>query len=203
MSRGGLVEIPPKVEYSYTGKMKLIAVSKPRCFEGNDRFTRWNSDVVQGVFPPPANAESWEIFGKRLINRYVRLNRRLWRKLPASISNLGPIHSYGELLHKLARRYGGRAQDLGTFFLRNRPQLELIRRLIDQYAKTDTLKVSVLGCSTGAEAYSIAWRIRSARPDLKLILHAVDISNRAVEFGNAAGTHLLVRNRQVLIFSNE
>jgi hypothetical protein len=28
----------------------------------------------------------------------------------------------------------------------------------------------------GAEAYSVAWRIRSAHPDLKLILHAVDIS---------------------------
>jgi SAM-dependent methyltransferase len=39
-----------------------------------------------------------------------------------------------------------------------------------------------LGCSTGAAAYSVAWRIRSARPDLKLILHAVDISRQAVEF---------------------
>jgi len=28
----------------------------------------------------------------------------------------------------------------------------------------------------------VAWRIRSARPDLKLILHAVDISRQAVEF---------------------
>ena len=39
----------------------------------------------------------------------------------------------------------------------------------------------MLGCSTGAEAYSVAWRIRSARPDLKVILQAVDISTRAVE----------------------
>jgi SAM-dependent methyltransferase len=45
------------------------------------------------------------------------------------------------------------------------------------------LRVAVLGCSIGAEAYSVAWRIRSARPDLKLILHAVDISRRAVEVG--------------------
>jgi SAM-dependent methyltransferase len=193
VSRGALVEIPRKVEYSYSGKMKLIAVSKPRSFEGNDRFTRWNPDVVQGVFPPPANAESWEIFGKRLINRYVRVNRRLWRRLPASISNLGPVHSYGEFLYELARRYGGRAQDLGTFFLRNRPQLELIRRLIDQYAKTDTLKVAVLGCSTGAEAYSIAWRIRSARPDLKLSLHAVDISKWAMGFGECGRYSLVGR----------
>ena len=182
VSRGALVEIPPKVEYSYSGKMKLIAVSKPRGFEGNDRFTRWNPDVVQGAFPPPENAESWKILGRRLISRYVRLNRRLWRRLPASLSNLAPVHSYGDLLHEWARRYGGRAQDHGTFFLRNRPQLELIRRLVDQRAKTDTLRLAVLGCSTGAEAYSIARRIRSARPDLKLILRAVDISKHAVEF---------------------
>ena len=191
VSRGMLVEIPPKVEYSYSGKMKLIAISKPRPFEGNDRHTKWNPDVVQDVFPPPANAGSWKIVGKRLINRYVRLNGRLWRKLPASLSALGFVHLYSDLLHELARRHGGRAQDLGTFFLRNRPQLELIRRLIDRYAKTDTLKVAVLGCSTGEEAYSIAWRIRSARPDLKLILHAVDISKRAVEFGEC-GRYSLV-----------
>src|SRR5262249_17739456 len=70
-----------------------------------------------------------------------------------------------------------------TVFLRNRPQLELIRRVIEQHAKTDTLRVAVLGCSIGVEAYSVAWRIRSARPDLKLILQALDISKPAAELG--------------------
>jgi SAM-dependent methyltransferase len=49
----------------------------------------------------------------------------------------------------------------------------------------------VLGCSTGVEAYSIAWTIRSARPDLRLILRAADISKRAVEFGQC-GKYSLV-----------
>lgn len=40
-----LVEIPPKVEYSYSGKMTLIAFARPRWFRGNDRHTRWNPDV--------------------------------------------------------------------------------------------------------------------------------------------------------------
>jgi chemotaxis methyl-accepting protein methylase len=57
----------------------------------------------------------------------------------------------------------------------------LIRRLVERSAGADTLRVAVLGCSTGAEAYSVAWRIRSARPDLKLTLQAVDISQQAVE----------------------
>lgn len=46
VSPGRLVECPPKVEYSYSGKMKLLALSKPRWFSGNDTFTRWNPDVV-------------------------------------------------------------------------------------------------------------------------------------------------------------
>src|SRR5262249_14489926 len=88
---------------------------------------------------------------------------------------------YGKFLHALARMHGTRAQAFATFFLRNRPQLELIRRLIKQRPLSDTLRVAVLGCSTGVEAYSVAWIVRSARPDLKLMLQAMDISKRAVE----------------------
>ena len=47
VSAGMLVEVPPKVEYSYSGKMKLIGISKPRWFSGNDRHTKWNPEVVQ------------------------------------------------------------------------------------------------------------------------------------------------------------
>ena len=193
--RGGtLVEVPPKVEYSYSGNMKLIGISKPRWFNGNDRHTKWNPDVVHGDLPLTANAEPWKIFAKRLINFYLRLNGRLWRRLPDSFSSLWPVRSYGNLLHSWARRYGFRAQALSTFFLRNRPQLELIKRLIDRRAEADLLRVAVLGCSTGVEAYSIALRIRSARPDLKLDLHAVDISKRAVEFGKC-GRYSLVASQ--------
>jgi len=74
-----------------------------------------------------------------------------------------------------------RGQLFHTFFLRNRPALELIRRLLERSPKAATLRVAVLGCSAGAEAYSVAWTIRSARPDLTLIFHAVDISQHAVE----------------------
>jgi mannose-6-phosphate isomerase-like protein (cupin superfamily)/SAM-dependent methyltransferase len=190
VSPGMLVEVPPKVEYCYSGKMKLIALSRPRWFSGNDTHTKWNPDVVCGDFPLAPGGGSWltrlarlRIFGKSPINAYLRLNRGLWSNLPASFIALGPIRSYGNFLHALARIQGVRAQAFATFFLRNRPQLELIRRLAERSTKSDTLRVAVLGCSTGAEAYSVAWRIRSARPDLQLILHAVDISRQAVEVG--------------------
>jgi SAM-dependent methyltransferase len=105
----------------------------------------------------------------------------LWNNLPSSFTAVSPIRSYGKFLHTLARIQGVRAQAFSTCFLRNRPELELIRRLLQGVTKGDALRVTVLGCSTGAEAYSVAWRIRSARPDLKLILHAVDISKQAVD----------------------
>jgi SAM-dependent methyltransferase len=188
---GMLVEVPPKVEYCYSGKMKLIAISKPRWFYGNDIFTKWNPDVVAwGDFNRAADGGSWltrllrlRIFGKSPIGAYLRLNQRLWNKLPLSFTNLNPICRYGHVLHKLAQIQGVRAQAFSTYFLRNRPQLELIRRLLERSAKAGTLRVAVLGCSTGAEVYSVAWRIRSARPDLKLSLHAMDISEQAVEVG--------------------
>ena len=39
---GVLVEVPPKVEYSYSGQMTLLGISIPRWFAGNDTFTKWN-----------------------------------------------------------------------------------------------------------------------------------------------------------------
>jgi chemotaxis methyl-accepting protein methylase len=63
------------------------------------------------------------------------------------------------------------------------PKLELMRRLVDRKETGDKLSVVVLGCSTGAEPYSVAWRIRSSRPGLRLSLNALDISPQAVEFG--------------------
>ena len=124
---------------------------------------------------------NFRIFGKSPIRTYLRVNQRLWRNLPQSIIALSPIRSYGHFLHKLVQTQSVRGQLCHTFFLRNRAALELIRRLLERRGTADTLRVAVLGCSTGAEAYSVAWRIRSARPDLNLILHGMDISPQAVD----------------------
>src|SRR5215469_13690026 len=66
---GRVVEVPPGVEYSYSGAMKILLVSHPRWFEGNERMTRNNPDVVaeEGVAV---------VIGKRL-RRYLRRVRKL------------------------------------------------------------------------------------------------------------------------------
>jgi len=194
-----LVEVPPKVEYSYSGQMKMIALSRPRWFNGNDRHTRWNPDVIAGDVPALAvgglslaRLARLRIFGKSPINAYLRLNRVLWNNLPAAVVAAPPMRSYGNFLQTVARMQGDRGQAFDTFFLRNRPQLELIRRLAARRGNGDPLRVAVLGCSTGAEVYSVAWTIRSALPDVRLILHAVDISKEAIEIGRRGSYPLAI-----------
>jgi len=69
----------------------------------------------------------------------------------------------------------------GTLFLRNRPALELLRRLADRKEHGGTLRVAVLGCSIGAEVYSILWTLRPAYPDLKVVVKAVDVTPRVLD----------------------
>jgi chemotaxis methyl-accepting protein methylase len=121
------------------------------------------------------------IFGKSPTDAFLRLNRRLLNKLPASLIARGPVRAYGNFLHALVRFQSVRGQLLHTFFMRNRPALELLRRLAEKWDKSKILRVAVIGCSAGAEAYSVAWSIRSARPDLRLSLQGVDISRQAIE----------------------
>lgn len=66
--------------------------------------------------------------------------------------------------------------------MRNRPEMELIYRLVDQKAPGAKVAIAVLACSKGAEVYSILWSIRRSRPDLKVTLQAVDISQEIIDF---------------------
>ena len=121
------------------------------------------------------------MFGKSPVGASLRLNEWIWNRLPRSVTSLGPVRSVGHLLHSVARLQH-RRMFLGTFFLRNRPELELMRRLASR-ASDGPAKIAVLGSSNGAEVYSIAWALRSARPDTRFDLRAVDISAEAVEAG--------------------
>ena len=123
-----------------------------------------------------------QVFGKSPANFYLRLNERIWNRLPKRVRDLHLIRSYGGLLHTLVSLRATRRQYAGTFFLRNRPSLELMRRLSMQKVHGATLRIAVLGCSIGAEVYSILWIIRSARPDLNVVLQAVDISKEILNF---------------------
>ena len=119
---------------------------------------------------------------RRCLRLYLRQGGRIWHRLPASLRNLSVGKAYGRHLHSLVCRYSKRSQNHSTFFMRNRPEMELMCRLVGQKAQGASVAMSVLACSKGAEVYSILWSIRRSRPDLKITLQAVDISQEIVDF---------------------
>ena len=146
------------------------------------------------------------ILGKSPVGAWLRLTDWIWRRLPRQIAALRPVDSYGRFLHSLAL-HADREMYLGTFFFRNRPELELIRRLSDPIARRRPVKIAVLGCSNGAEVYSIRWTLRSMKPGTQLVMHAVDISTAALECARegvyALGVSGLVREPICALMTEE
>lgn len=142
----------------------------------------FNSTGTQSVHPLVERMLRLQVFGRSPVGFYLRLNRWLWRLLPARARNCSAIRAYGAGLHALVCLRSKREQYFGTYFMRNRPALELMARLAQSKAPGSALSVAVLASSIGAEVYSILWTIRSKGPDLKIILTAMDISKEILEF---------------------
>ena len=131
---------------------------------------------------------------KYLGRPYLRGNIWIWNHLPAFLtsSHLGSL--YGAHLHRLIQLRSARRQYTGTFFFRNRPEIELLIRLLDRIGSA-AVDLTILGCSKGAEVYSFSYSIRTARPKLGVRIRAVDIDADVVELaeggvyylGNRAG----------------
>jgi chemotaxis methyl-accepting protein methylase len=106
----------------------------------------------------------------------LRIHRAIWNRLPDGLRNSRPGRWFGSTLHARVRKSADRHQYFGTSFLRNRAQLEQIRRLAAARPQGASFDLAVLGCSIGAEVYSVLWTIRTARPDLDVRTVALDIS---------------------------
>jgi len=118
----------------------------------------------------------------RCVEFYLSQSARVWNRLPGSLRHRSSGCAFGRHLNRLVRAHAERRQSFGTFFLRNRAELELLRRFVSQKPYASRLDMSVLACSKGAEVYSMVWAIRSVRPDLQLNLHAMDISREILDF---------------------
>ena len=119
---------------------------------------------------------------KYLGRPYLRVNMSIWNHLPASLASSRFGWIYGAHLNKLIRMRSERQHFMGTFFFRNRPELELLIRLLDLTRRASDVNLTILGCSKGAEVYSFAHAIRSARPELNIRINALDIDPEVVEF---------------------
>jgi chemotaxis methyl-accepting protein methylase len=122
---------------------------------------------------------------RRCLGIYVSQASRVWSHLFCSVRDLPVARAYARHLHRMVLLHADRKQYFATFFLRNRPELRLLNRLCQEKPKDSRVDIAILACSKGAEVYSMAWAIRSARPDLQLNIAAVDISQEILDFASA------------------
>lgn len=118
--------------------------------------------------------------------RLLGIQQAIWTRLPIRLRDTRLALRYGHALNRAIRLGAVRRQFFGTFFLRNRAQLEQIRRLAIVQPRGAPLRLAILGCSIGAEVYSVSWTIRSARPDLELRTTAVDLSAQILAIAEQA-----------------
>src|SRR5271157_5283729 len=119
---------------------------------------------------------------RRSPDLYKAMALRIWRWSSTAFPDSRTVQAYGSRLHRLKQRLVERSQSVSTYFFRNRPQLELIVKLLDEAPCGSTVSIAVLGCSKGAEVYSISYVIRKKRPDLNLRIMGLDISPDMIEF---------------------
>ncbi|MBB4571626.1 CheR family methyltransferase [Rhizobium leucaenae] len=87
----------------------------------------------------------------------------------------------GRYIYRTFTRNTARVQSHYTHFMRNPPLLSVIGTLASGYPRNGVVKVASIGCSTGAELYSVLYAIKRARSDLHVIARGADISGTVVE----------------------
>ena len=118
---------------------------------------------------------------RQLIGKpFFLISKVIWKCTPEYLRRTSLMVKYGKLLHGLVKERFARNQSLATYFLRNPSEMELFCKLAGKKPLGSPLKVVFLGSSTGAEAYSFTWKLKSHRSDLKLSVTGIEIDDSAV-----------------------
>lgn len=108
------------------------------------------------------------------------LLRQVWWAVSPALVRLPYVQHVSRAVHRgVCVRQGRTPSALYTRFLRNPPQLRVLRKIILQEG-WPSVKLAVLGCSTGAELYSALWTIRTARPETNVSAVGLDVSPSAI-----------------------
>lgn len=140
--------------------------------------------------------------------------RRLWRRLPPTILASRPMRRLGSEIYGRYVRNTDRRQSHYTWFLRNPPQLALITDLIYSAPPSKMpVRIMSVGCSVGAELYSLLWLLRRVNPHIAVDAKGIDIAPEAIasarratyrlEAPSSSGGTLWVDGKRVLSTSAE
>ena len=110
-----------------------------------------------------------------------------WIRAPRNLTNLKFLRPLGHFFYNRYTYFQNRNQSHDTWFLRNVPQAKVLANLIQRDFETgSTVRVASIGCSTGAELYSLLYILKSNCPDLKFISQGVDICPSVLEVARKA-----------------
>jgi hypothetical protein len=104
-----------------------------------------------------------------------------WNGLPPLVRSWKPTQNLGRRIHRRALRVQPRGGGCFTRFFRNLPQLELVRDFVLSRPPGTPVRIVSLGCSTGAELYSILWLIRTARPSQEVQALGIDTEEECIQ----------------------
>jgi 2-polyprenyl-3-methyl-5-hydroxy-6-metoxy-1,4-benzoquinol methylase len=110
-----------------------------------------------------------------------RVVERFWNALSPRVRSWKYTQDLGRSIHRRARRVQPRGGGCFTRFFRNLPQLELVRDLLFEKPAETPLRIVSIGCSTGAELYSLLWLIRTARPAQGIQALGIDSSEECIQ----------------------
>ena len=121
-----------------------------------------------------------------VVHNLGRASMALWSKLPPPLLETRTVRALGHAIHKTVCRFAPRGTAGSTWFLRNIPLLSGIAEQIHNMRPTGEVRICDIGCSTGAEVYSVLWMLRKRYPQIPVSMLAMDLSPAAVAAGQAA-----------------
>lgn len=129
-------------------------------------------EILRQRFP---GIEEWK--AQAIADRVVE---RFWNGLSPRARSWKYTQDLGAWIHRRARRVQPRGGGCFTRFFRNVPQLELVRDLLLEQPNGAPITIVSLGCSTGAELYSLLWMIGTARPGQHVQALGIDSSEECI-----------------------
>ena len=119
----------------------------------------------------------------------VKMIRKLIKTLPV-VRFLINTDTYKHFRHHVTLHSSERQNATFTLFLRLPTQFDALSGpVVDfllSHGDADKLKITILGCSNGAEAFSVASILKDRHPDLKFSIHGYDIVKEIIDKANNA-----------------
>ncbi len=106
---------------------------------------------------------------------FMVVSRKIWASTPDSLHQTHFFRNYGRLIHRHVRKRADINPNLFTCFMRNRPQYELLCDLAAKGNFPSPLRLAVVGCSRGAEVFSLKLLL-AQRAEIQAEIIGIDIS---------------------------